>query len=520
MAAPHVTGAAALLLSYSPNLTAEQIKYLILNSANNIIIENENANLLNIGNLMTYLSNSLDLQNAAYYSKGPDCESGRSSGWKVEIKNCKRTEMRVIYNKRMCNENDAKNWTGLKDIGYIDIPAKGTKTVEIEEYGTATHVAFSYVSGSTRYISYATKLDKNINSFVSGMRTATVQSYTQNGMEVNIVGKDGGKWFINLTNNTGSGRTFEYNYRMCNEGDAQNWTGLSHVNSIYLANGQTTSTPLQITEYGTATSIAISYMPDNVYRKIFYAKNLNVSGTMTAMSNTIDTTAPPDSCLAAGSLITLADGSQKAVEDLTGSEMLLVWNMQTGTLDSAPILFIDSDPLHTYDIINLHFSDQTTVKVIYEHGFWDFNLNRYVYMDENAEQYIGHWFNKQSADGWERVQLTDVTFTQEYTTAWSPVTYGHLCYYVNGMLSMPGGIGGMFNVFEVDGETMRYDAAEMQRDIDTYGLFTYEEFSESVEVPEVIFEAINGQYLKVAIGKGLIDIEALNRLAERYAEFF
>ena len=141
-------------------------------------------------------------------------------------------------------------------------------------------------------------------------------------------------------------------------------------------------------------------------------------------------------------------------------------------------------------------------------------------MDENAEQYIGHWFNKQSADGWEKVQLTDVTFTQEYTTAWSPVTYGHLCYYVNGMLSMPGGIDGMFNVFEVDGKTMSYDATKMQLDIDTNGLFTYEEFSELVEVPEVIFEAINGQYLKVAIGKGLIDIETLNRLAERYAEFF
>ena len=119
----------------------------------------------------------------------------------------------------------------------------------------------------------------------------------------------------------------------------------------------------------------------------------------------------------------------------------------------------------------------------------------------------------------ERVQLTGVEVRQEYTAAYSPVTYGHLCYYVNGMLSMPGGIGGLFNTFEVDAETMKYDTAKMQADIEEYGLFTYEEFYELVPVTEQTFEAFNGKYLKVAIGKGLIDFEKLNALAVRYAEF-
>ena len=55
-----------------------------------------------------------------------------------------------------------------------------------------------------------------------------------------------------------------------------------------------------------------------------------------------------------------------------------MWNMQTGRFESAPILFIDKDPLKIYEIINLTFSDMPTVKVIFEHGFWDFNLNKYV----------------------------------------------------------------------------------------------------------------------------------------------
>ena len=239
---------------------------------------------------------------------------------------------------------------------------------------------------------------------------------------------------------------------------------------------------------------------------------------------TANVTMDKGECVAAGTLITLADGTQKAVEDLTGNEMLLVWNLQTGTFDSAPILFIDSDPAAEYRVINLYFSDGTQTKVISEHGFWDHDLNKYVYLDKDAAQYIGHWFNILSTDEdgnrvTEKVQLVNVVIQNEYTVAYSPVTYGHLCYYVNGMLSMPGGIEGLFNIFEADAETMKYDEAQMQADIAQYGLFTYEEFAEIFPISEEVFEAFNGQYLKVAMGKGLIDAEGLQILIERYAAF-
>ena len=232
-----------------------------------------------------------------------------------------------------------------------------------------------------------------------------------------------------------------------------------------------------------------------------------------------------NSCVAEGSLITLADGSQKAVEDLTGEEELLVWNMITGEFDSAPIVFIDSEPEMYYEVINLYFSDGTTVKVISEHAFWDINLNKYVYLRSDAAQYIGHWFNKQTVDEngnmvYTEVQLTNVVVQQEYTSAWSPVTYGHLCYYVNGMLSMPGGITGLFNIFEVDPETMTIDQEAYLEDVEEYGLFTYEEFNALCPIPEAVFNAFGGQYLKVSLGKGLITWEELENLISRYSEFW
>ena len=121
---------------------------------------------------------------------------------------------------------------------------------------------------------------------------------------------------------------------------------------------------------------------------------------------------------------------------------------------------------------------------------------------------------------YDKVQLTDVVVQNEYTSAWSPVTYGHLCYYVNGMLSMPGATTGLINIFEVDPETLKIDEAKYLADIERYGLFTYEEFASIYPIPEEVFEAFGGKYLKVAIGKGLTTMEQLETLIARYSEFW
>lgn len=109
---------------------------------------------------------------------------------------------------------------------------------------------------------------------------------------------------------------------------------------------------------------------------------------------------------------------------------------------------------------------------------------------------------------------------REVTVAYSPVTYGYLCYYVNGMLSMPGGIDGLFNIFEVDEETMMYDVEAMNADIEEYGLYTYAELNALVPMPEIMFEAVDGQYLKVAVGKGNITIQQIGELVGKYAYLF
>ncbi len=228
------------------------------------------------------------------------------------------------------------------------------------------------------------------------------------------------------------------------------------------------------------------------------------------------------SCVAEGTLITLADKTLKPVEQLDGTEKLLVWNLFTGNFDEAPILFIDNHGEAEYVLIELTFSDGTVVEVVDEHGFWDYDLNKYVYIDKNnANSFVGHSFSGHTENAHQNkvVTLTNVEIYNKTTFAYSPVTFKHLCYFVNGMLSMPAATESFTNIFEVDKQTMQYNKQAMEKDIATYGLFEYEkDFSELI--PPQIFEAFNGSYLKVSIAKGITTMEEIFSLINRYSKFF
>jgi len=221
-----------------------------------------------------------------------------------------------------------------------------------------------------------------------------------------------------------------------------------------------------------------------------------------------------ESCIASGTLITLADGTQKRVEDLVESDVLLVFDHETGRFVEAPIVFIERDGWAEYNVINLKFSDGRVTRLIYEHGLFDLTLNKYVYItEENCTEFIGHEFAVIDGDGWTTVTLTEAFVTTEYVGCYSLVTAYHLNYFIDGLFSMPGGIEGLFNIFEY-GDGMVYDEEQMQKDIETYGLYTYEDFAEYI--PEEVYNAFPAAYLKVSVGKGYLTFDDILAMIERY----
>lgn len=100
-----------------------------------------------------------------------------------------------------------------------------------------------------------------------------------------------------------------------------------------------------------------------------------------------------DECIAEGTMITLADGSQKKVEDLTIEDRLLSFNHETGEYIETAILFIEDDGSGWYNVINLEFANGATTRLIYEHALFDLDLNKYVYIaEQNYADYVGHRF--------------------------------------------------------------------------------------------------------------------------------
>lgn len=217
------------------------------------------------------------------------------------------------------------------------------------------------------------------------------------------------------------------------------------------------------------------------------------------------------SCIVEGTLITLADGTHKKVEDLTYDDILLVLNPETGEFEAGRLaLNAHADvPATMTRIINLLFSNGEILRISYNHLLFDATLNKYVLIDEeNAAGYIGHEFYSASYDGskfvGENIVLVDAFITEEIVRVFAPVSAEHANTFANGIMNAPGARPGVkiaewVNVFEFD-ENMRYDPVKKQADIEKYGLYTYEEFADYVS--EDIFYGLHLDLLKVSVGRG------------------
>lgn len=218
-------------------------------------------------------------------------------------------------------------------------------------------------------------------------------------------------------------------------------------------------------------------------------------------------------CLTAGTEITLSDGTTKKIEEVTYEDELLVWNFIDGEPATVPAALIINDGDKEYTTIKLMFDDSSDIKLVDVHGLYDEDLNKFVYIDpENVESYVGHSFVKTVIDengivSNKSVKLVDYEVKTEYTGCYTIQSALNVNCIADGFLTQtPPLVDGYFDYFEM-GEGMRYDTEKMQADIEKYGLYTYEDFEKYLSYDAFI--ALNGPYLKVAVGKGYFDFDFL-----------
>lgn len=88
-------------------------------------------------------------------------------------------------------------------------------------------------------------------------------------------------------------------------------------------------------------------------------------------------------CLTADTLITLADGSQKRIDQLTLNDKVLSYNHETLQLETDEITYTDATENKSFtEYDRWTFADGTIVKTVHRHRFYNVERQAMVYMDE------------------------------------------------------------------------------------------------------------------------------------------
>lgn len=268
------------------------------------------------------------------------------------------------------------------------------------------------------------------------------------------------------------------------------------------------------------TKISITYQAQSGYQNA----TCSPSGTYTVTGNvTIRASAEaiPDSCLAKGTEIMLADGSMTLIEELLPGEKVLAFDHNIGQ-------FVESKVAFTYkaygyvDSITLFFSNNGKITLLNSgHGLYNITLQKYVLVNSTTvEDYLGHEFYfTEYIDGCcegKTAQLSNYYLSKEQVEYFDIVTEKTFNCIANGLLACSDTLVGISNVFKFT-DSLRYDIDLMNADIDNYGLYTYDEWKEYIS--EEDFKRFNGAIFKIAIAKGLISTDELFSLLNDLAVF-
>jgi hypothetical protein len=274
----------------------------------------------------------------------------------------------------------------------------------------------------------------------------------------------------------------------------------------------------ELRESGTSITVQASYTQSNS-RSLKVGSNSwsDTSAHTVTISGKTDISASSSGiCIVEGTMIMMADGTQKAVEDLVVGDMLLVFNHYTGKYDARPLAInahADEDA-KLYKIVNVNFSNGTQWRIAGTHGIFDMTLNEYVMISaENIDEFIGHEFYYTNGVAGEAVTLTDYYVTEEFVKIYSPATVEFANYFANGLLNAPPFpatyTAGQMNYFDFD-ENMMY--MNVQEDIERYGLYTYEDFADYIS--EDVFNALPFKYFKISVEKGIMAWEDVMAVIE------
>ena len=210
------------------------------------------------------------------------------------------------------------------------------------------------------------------------------------------------------------------------------------------------------------------------------------------------------SCLAEGTLITMADGSRVAIENIRIGDCIKAFDHKTGRLVDREVVFVFFENRKT-PALDLVFSNGAIITIVNStgHGMFDITSGKYVLVTpDNVDLFVGNefaYFNEKGV--LESVELVSYTRYEAAINRYDLATAESLNFIANDFLVCSDLLVNLCNTFSYTDE-LTYDYEKLQSDVVNYGLYSYSDWERYVTEEE--FEDFGGMYFKIAVGKKLI----------------
>lgn len=226
------------------------------------------------------------------------------------------------------------------------------------------------------------------------------------------------------------------------------------------------------------------------------------------------------SCITGDTKVKISDSKEIPVSELKEDDKIQAWDFDSGCVVAVPLTaFFRRKRKDGADVIRVDFEDGSSVGVIKEHLFFDLDEKKFVAVNADSQNFIGHDFAKVNDEG----KVIPVKVKAIYPDGKAEMTYapqceGHLNFIAEGFITGNDGQLGLCNRFDFDTDTMTYDLDKKNADLQRYGLLDYEKLKDIVS--REFFDGNHIEEFSVSIGKGLMSEQELRKYLSMYAMFY
>ncbi len=277
-----------------------------------------------------------------------------------------------------------------------------------------------------------------------------------------------------------------------------------HLTDVNSSN--TASTVLVGTTYTTTLSVSSSFLnrkelPNTITVTMGgeplsnYTYNRN-SGAVEIpnVSGDIDITAVAvNGCLVEGTMVKMADGTEKPIEDVTYHDYVLVWSYAEGKAVARQPIWIEKEATATsYQVAE--FSDGTSLKTVAGHGVFNVDLNRFVNVANEQEFHVGmHIYKLDENQNLKSVEITSVSTVEATVKYYHVVSTEFYNIFGDGVLSTDDEVL-LSNLYGFE-DNVKWPASRNEIIKDKNNLYDYADFD---FMPRWMFDGLRveeGRYL-------------------------